>query len=892
MGGNERIKQKLGNDLANYEKLKSDLGEKIGNILAERKAFEGEVSDFRGLEKQKFEEFEIAQKNLDEKADGVEEKLEELRAERANIEKMREEVIADVKGWGLGDDDENLTENSDTEGELLKKSKVSGLGEEDDSPGHAPKISDEEVSQKAMENKIRLAARMNIYKRTQQDLEIRLEQVATRRADSEAKRDSMQETIQVKSVRMIGHEIDLKNVQKDVKNVNNKSSVNVLSKEIEGHREKINTEKLSIITLKIDLVREQCLNLEREEEVLRDMAENNNLRILVQKDWNLYWKNLSSSLENSELVGETRQFKKFEVDYKKLMADTEGASVMVEERRAKIIKEKGLRMVEKMKFLDQREKLLKAQAEVERGCLHKELSLAKKELELDEYKISLEKKLENYLADQAILDGDKASIKDFNKTLVQKMDKLNFEVSQNETKLKLSKKDLKKLQKDLSTEKSSEILSQIREKMAEKENSIQTQKSALEEMRAQLMQHEESLKMREAQLNKTASEMKEKGDKLEGDLANYEELKNNLTEKINNFTNEKKDFKKDKDLFAKQRSEENLAQNKERENLDAENLRIDSAKAEIEKRETVVNLAKEDISEKINKFLQDKSELESRTRNLDSQKLAIKGKEDALEKQQLAQIDSKHNIESEKSRLKSMETAVLEEKKSLKKKESLLQSKVMENEDLGKYLAEQLNDYETQKNSLKDELNGLLTEQETFKRQKSQFENEVVEFQNKKSKAAEESRRKSIMRNSKAEADRLEMLRLEHELEEKRRQMSLDFSNKESVLEENKLAVAELEAAVKAQKVKLESHDLEMQNNKKQMEKVKSELEKNLTAYLDNKKDLDNFRVKLDKEKSDVHSAQNELNNLFTVTSKNISSQRDILKNMKRKSASVTDPAV
>jgi hypothetical protein len=719
MSSNERVKLKLSNDLANYEKLKSDLTMKVKNILTERKVFEKEVTSFRGfenerreelnlLEKRKFSEFEAAQKQLDRQSSEVEKKLESLKVERYNIEVLRAECDSEVKGWGLAEDGSD----SDAGADPLTKSEVLGLPEGETlgaSPGLEIKESDnakatDEMKEKIMDKKIQLAARMNIYRKTQEDLASKLDEVDRRKLNVELKRDEMQEEIKVKSVRMIGHELNLKNVKKDAEKIENKSSVKALGQEMSGMTQKINSEKMGILQLKIDLVRDQEMDLLREEEILRSMVENNSVRVLVQKDWSFYWKALSVLIASGEVVSETRQFKKFEVDYKRLMAETEGSLGEVQARQARITKEKAIRMIEKLKLLDQREKCKKAVEDSEREVLEKGFNLKKKELELEEYKNSLERKIETFNSDQARLDSEKKSIQEFNLVLLEKLAALNKEMSSAESHLETSQDDLRKLKADFSIEKSAVILDTIRRQMAAKENSIVSQKKGLEGLRDQLMASEENLKMREAQLNASESAMKTKGDKIESDLTNYEDLKSSLQEKIKSFSKEKIEFKKDRDTFTKKRQEQSTAQEKERRTLEAESSRISKAKLELEKREIAVNSAKVDISTKINKFLEDKSELESRTRNLDAQKLAIKEKESTLDEQQKQQLGANHNIESERKRLKSFETSLQDEKRSLKKKESLLQSKVSDNENLGKSLAEQLNDYEDQKVTLKSEL--------------------------------------------------------------------------------------------------------------------------------------------------------------------------------------------
>ena len=384
------------------------------------------------------------------------------------------------------------------------------------------------MKEKIMDKKIQLAARMNIYRKTQEDLTSKLEEVARRKLNIELKRDEIQEAIQVKSVRMIGHELDLKNVKKDAEKIENKSSVRALGQEMFQMTQKINFEKMGILQLKIDLARDQEMDLLREEEILRSMVENNSVRVLVQKDWSFYWKAMSVLIASGEVVSETRQFKKFEVDYKRLMAETEGSLAEVQERQAKMAKVKAFGMIEKLKLLDQREKCKRAVEDGEREVLKKEFNLQKKELELDEYKNSLERKLETFNSDQTKLDGEKKSIQEFNLVLLEKLATLNKEMSSAESHLETSQDDLRKLKADFSVEKSAAILDTIRLQMAAKENSIESQKKGLEGLRDQLMASEENLKMREAQLNATEAAMKTKGDKIESDLRNYEDLKSSL----------------------------------------------------------------------------------------------------------------------------------------------------------------------------------------------------------------------------------------------------------------------------------------------------------------------------------------------------------------------------
>jgi uncharacterized protein involved in exopolysaccharide biosynthesis len=130
-----------------------------------------------------------------------------------------------------------------------------------------------------------------------------------------------------------------------------------------------------------------------------------------------------------------------------------------------------------------------------------------------------------------------------------------------------------------------------------------------------------------------------------------------------------------------------------------------------------------------------------------------------------------------------------------------------------------------------------LTEQDDFKKQKSDFEGEVQEFKTKKAVATDAARRKSMLRNEKVDADKLEMVRLQYELDEQRREMAQDFGNRESELEAYNQNVKSLEAAVESQKATLDANEKEMHENKREMERVKSDLEVNIKLYLDNKKD-------------------------------------------------------
>ena len=714
MAANEKTKQKLSNDLENYNKLKSQLENRLKVILTERKIFMNQIDYFTGLqkkkvdelneiEKQKFAEFDRIQADLDHRAQEVSTALEIVNKAKGQIKGGKKLLEIGVDELS---DDQSLSEVKHKPINTLssmQSGEMANLVDVNQAMTSKTELSSfPEVPQNFWDLFSGVSAGMSIYARNKDINDAKQRELEFMLGRLDLKIESIDGQVRVRSQRMITTEIDIRNVQKDIKTTFSGPGIKALEKNVEQSKEKLASEKLAVIDLEMSKIADRLACLARELDLLESMKNNEKIRDTFIDDWGQFVQEVS---DVDDRVRDHISYESMAYMYAQLTENVEAENATIVDRMHSVEEKIATLKAEKAKFADQKAQILKGQVQAEE-------QLKVKEAKLGEFKQFLDVKLENFMAEKKELETEKIEIKRTKSELLTEKESLNSVKADLDTKLTRYLSDKKELKHRQNGVDAMKRANEIKKAELEREIQLTSQESEVEKTRLRrfsqaLDEEKKTIEQKQELVSSQVVQNQELGSELEEKLVTYEKSKMALLTGLDTLFYEKEEFHnsrvefenasrefelKREDSRRKTLEESTMRQaefDAERAELQDLKMQLDEEKAKnlaavaakqknLTERESSIKLLKKQVEEKEKNVKQREQELQTMSQNLEKTKkgldinlkryqkdnMDLKAKLVKLDAQRKEIAEFKANIESVSSTVRQ---SIAQNKKNLSK---------------------------------------------------------------------------------------------------------------------------------------------------------------------------------------------------------------------------------